>query len=235
MKTKNGFLKALVIAAAGSLALGASAQDKPAALKGNWTAMVTETNGGHLLGNPDAKTKLVEFMSYTCSHCAHFAQEGDGAIKLVYVPTGRMSYEIRHLLRDPVDLTAAMLTHCGSAKKFPLNHQAFMTKHPEWMEKARVTTQAQRARWQFGTLGARLQAIASDLDFYEIMESRGYGRAEVDKCLTDEAKASQMADLSRADIATWDLKGTPSFVLDGQLLEGTHSWADLRPKLDSAL
>lgn len=236
MTKKTGILKAIALAAIGSLALGASAQDKPAAAaKGNWTTMVTETDGGHLLGNPDAKTKLVEFMSYTCSHCAHFAQEGDGAIKLVYVPTGRMSFEIRHLVRDPVDLTAAMLTHCGDAKKFPLNHQAFMSKHAGWMEKARNTTQAQRSRWQFGTLGARLQAIASDLDFYEIMESRGYGRAEVDKCLTDEVKANQIAEASRADVTTYQLRGTPSFVLDGQLLDGTHSWADLRPKLDDAL
>lgn len=236
MKTRSGIFGAFALAAAGSLALSASAQDKPAAeAKGNWMSMVTATKGGHLLGNPEAKTKLVEFMSYTCSHCAHFAQEGDGAIKLVYVPTGRVSYEIRHLVRDPVDLTAAMLAHCGEAKKFPLNHQAFMSTHPEWMEKARKTTQAQRSRWQFGTLGARLQAIASDLDFYEIMEGRGYGRTEIDKCLTDEAKANEIAEASRSDVKTYQLRGTPSFVLDGQLLDGTHSWADLRPKLDEAL
>lgn len=236
MTRTTGLLKALALAGAATLALGASAQNKPAAAaKGNWATAVTETKGGHLLGNPDAKTRLVEFMSYTCSHCAQFSLEGDGAIKLLYVPTGKMSYEIRHLLRDPVDLTAAMLAHCGDVKKFPLNHQAFMSSHGKWMAKAQQTTQAQRARWQFGTLGARLQAIASDLDFYQLMEGRGYGRAQVDKCLTDEAKANALAEMSRADIETWNLRGTPSFVLDGQLLDGTHSWSDLRPKLDSAL
>lgn len=235
MIRKTGILTAVALAGAATLTLGASAQDKPTNPKGNWSMMVTETQGGHLLGNPDAKTRLVEFMSYTCSHCAHFAREGDGAIKLVYVPTGRMSYEIRHLVRDPVDLTALMLAHCGEPKKFPLNHQAFMSSHDEWMAKARTATQAQRSRWQFGTLGARLQAIASDLDFYEIMEARGYGRAELDRCLSDEARATQIAETSRADIATYGLRGTPSFVLDGQLLDGTHSWTDLRPKLDGAL
>jgi protein-disulfide isomerase len=206
---KTGILAAVALAGAATLTLGASAQDKPTNPKGNWSMMVTETQGGHLLGNPDAKTRLVEFMSYTCSHCAHFAREGDGAIKLVYVPTGRMSYEIRHLVRDPVDLTALMLAHCGEPKKFPLNHQAFMSSHEEWM--------------------------ASDLDFYEIMEARGYGRAELDRCLSDEARATQIAETSRADIATYGLRGTPSFVLDGQLLDGTHSWTDLRPQLDGAL
>ncbi|MFA6219558.1 MAG: thioredoxin domain-containing protein [Erythrobacter sp.] len=220
---------------AGTLTPGASAQDRPILKGGNWAAMVTATEGGHLLGNPDAGVKLVEFMSYTCSHCADFAREGDGALKLFYIPTGRMSYEIRHLIRDPVDLTAAMLTHCGEAKKFALNHAAIMSRYPQWIDKARQATQAQQARWQFGTLSARFQAIASDLDFYEIMETRGYSRVEVDKCLADEAKARAIAETSRADIARYDLQGTPSFVLDGQLLAGTHAWEALRPQLDQTM
>ncbi len=232
---KSGLLKTLLIATAGTLALGASAQERSVLKGGNWAAMVTATPGGHLLGNPEAKTKLVEFMSYTCSHCATFAREGDGAIKLLYVPTGKVSYEIRHLVRDPVDLTAALLTHCGDAKKFPGNHEAFMVSHGEWMEKAHHATQAQRSRWQFGSIRARFQAIASDLDFYDIMESRGYSRVQTDLCLSDEAKANELANSSRSNIETYKLQGTPSFVLDGTLLEGTHAWNALQPLLDGAL
>jgi protein-disulfide isomerase len=232
---KAGLLKSILLALAGTLALGASAQDRPIVKGGNWIAMVTATDGGHLLGNPAAKVKLVEFMSYTCSHCADFSREGDGALKLFYIPTGKISYEIRHLIRDPVDLTAAMLTHCGDPKKFALNHEAFMSRFPQWMAKARQTTQAQQSRWQFGTLSARLQAIASDLDFYEIMEARGYSRVQADKCLADEAKARAIAETSRADVTKYGLQGTPSFVLGGQLLESTHAWEVLRPQLDKAL
>lgn len=232
---KSGLLRSILLLAAGSLALGASAQDRPIAKGGNWSAMVTENAGGHILGNPAAKTRLIEFMSYTCSHCADFAREGDGALKLVYVPTGKISYEIRHLVRDPVDLTAVLLTHCGEPKKFALNHEAIMSRYPQWIEKARRATQAQQARWQFGTLSARLQAIASDLGFYEIMETRGYNRVEADKCLADEAKARSLAETSRADIEKYGLQGTPSFILDGQLLDGTHSWEALRPILDKAI
>ncbi|MBX7495421.1 DsbA family protein [Qipengyuania sp. 6B39] len=232
---KAGMFASLLAATAVTFTLGASAQERQILKGGNWSAMVAETNGGHTLGNPEAKTKLIEFMSYTCSHCATFAREGDGAIKLIYVPTGKVSYEIRHLVRDPVDLTASLLAHCGEPKKFPGNHEAFMSRHNQWMEKARNTTQAQRSRWQFGTLGARFQAIASDLDFYEIMETRGISRIEADRCLTDEAKANALADTSRADVQKYGLQGTPSFVLDGELLDGTHSWQALQPKLDSAI
>lgn len=227
-------MAAFALASASLLAVGVTAHGttpaKPAA-KGNWGATVTEVNGGHLIGNPNAKGRLVEFMSYTCSHCADFARSGDGAIKLLYVPTGKVSYEIRHLIRDPIDLTAALAAQCGPTAKFPRNHEALMHKHDEWMAKARTATQAQRARWNFGTFAARAQAIASDLDFYEIMQARGYSRVQLDQCLTDEAKARQIANQSNADVAQYGLRGTPTFLMDGKLIDA-HNWATVQPYLD---
>ena len=228
-------MAALALVGASTLALGANAQERLMKPGGNWAGMLQASDGGHLFGNPEAEKKLIEFMSYTCSHCAEFARKGDAAIKLSYVPTGKISYEVRHLIRDPVDLTAALLTHCGDEKKFGGNHEAIMYRYDEWIEKARKTTQAQRSRWQFGSLSARFQAIASDLDFYDIMETRGYERAEIDQCLTDEAKASALADRSAADAERYGITGTPSFVLDGELLEGTHDWSALEPQLADAL
>ena len=227
-------MAALALVSASTLALGANAQERLMKPGGNWAGMLQASDGGHLFGNPEAEKKLIEFMSYTCSHCAEFARKGDAAIKLSYVPTGKISYEVRHLIRDPVDLTAALLTHCGDEKKFGGNHEAIMYRFDEWMDKARNATQAQRSRWQFGTNSARFQAIASDLDFYEIMETRGYRRADLDRCLSDEAKAKALADTSAADVAKYQLTGTPSFVLDGKLLEA-HDWPSLEKRLKDAI
>jgi protein-disulfide isomerase len=234
VKIKSLAMAALALIGASTLALGANAQERLMKPGGNWAGMLQASDGGHLFGNPEAEKKLIEFMSYTCSHCAEFARKGDAAIKLSYVPTGKISYEVRHLIRDPVDLTAALLTHCGDEKKFGGNHEAIMYRFDEWMDKARNATQAQRSRWQFGTNSARFQAIASDLDFYEIMETRGYRRADLDRCLSDEAKAKALADTSAADVAKYQLTGTPSFVLDGKLLEA-HDWPSLEKRLKDAI
>lgn len=223
-----------MFAAATVLAATAAAQSAPQPgpqKKGNWGAMVTKTEGGHLIGNPEAKGRLVEYMSYTCSHCAEFARTGDGAIKLLYVPTGKVSYEIRHLIRDPIDLTAALAAQCGDPIKFPGNHEALILKHDEWMAKAKKVTQAQKARWSFGSFGSRAQAIASDLDFYQIMERRGYSRTSLDQCLTDEAKAQSIAEQSQSDIEAYSLIGTPTFIMGGKRLDA-HDWAGLQPHLD---
>ena len=170
MQVRGSKLAARLTASMAALALlGTGA----VALAQNWSTTVVASDNGHKVGNPKAKTKLVEFMSYTCSHCADFAREGDAAIKLAYLPKGDVSYEIRHLLRDPFDLTAALLTQCGDPKKFMGNHNAIILSQEDWFEKGRKTTRAQQARWQFGSNGARRQAIASDLGFYELMENRG--------------------------------------------------------------
>ena len=222
---------ALAVLATGSIAQPAK-KKSAAVLAENWAAAVEARDSGHVFGNPEAKARLVEYMSYTCSHCAEFARTGDPAIKLFLVPRGNVSFEIRHMLRDPIDLTAALLTHCGEPEKFLGNHAAIIGRQSEWMETARKATQAQRTRWSFGTHAARWRAIASDLGFYDIMEARGYGRSELDRCLADQAKAEALADATQRDVEALGISGTPSFALDGKLLDGVHSWDALKPHVE---
>lgn len=198
------------------------------AATGNWGATVAETKGGHVMGNPAAKTKVIEFVSYTCPHCAHFEEEAGGAIKLGWVQTGKVAVEVRHIVRDPIDLTAAILTNCGGKDKFFQNHTMFMLSHDKWMSKAQLALPSQRQRWGSGTLAQRWRAIASDLGFYEMMETRGYTRAQVDQCLGNEAKARAIAEESEGNSTTYGVTGTPSFALNGKLLNGVHTWKSLQ-------
>ena len=85
---------------------------------------VVEIEGAHRLGNAEADTRLTEFVSYTCIHCANFEKEAEGALKLIFVRSGKVSVEVRHIVRDPVDLTATLLARCGPADKFFANHTA---------------------------------------------------------------------------------------------------------------
>jgi len=226
--------RSAVLAAAALVATGAGfAQGQASGQASNrdWNATVAETDGGHRIGNPAAKLKLTEYISYTCPHCAAFAREGEPALKAGYIASGRASLEIRHLLRDPVDLTAAMLTNCGPASKFPQNHSAFMLGQDSWIAPMSRATAAQRQRWTTGDMATRRRAIAADFGFYAIMERRGYSRAEADRCLADEAKANRMAEISAADWKKPGIGGTPAFAIDGSVLAGTHSWSMLEPQL----
>lgn len=203
--------------------------------KADWNTTVVETDAGHLIGNPEADHKLVEYISYTCSHCATFAKTGDPALKIAYVHTGKVSVEIRHLLRDPVDLTAALMAHCGDPNRFTLNHNAFMYSQEKWLPIAQSATQAQITRWTNPDRAAARRAIANDFGFYKLMEARGYRVTDLDRCLADDAKATTLANATRDASLTYGIRGTPSFVLNGKLLEGTHSWPVLQQRLDASM
>ena len=212
------------------LAIGAT---KPAAR--NWNqAVALLPAGGHLLGNPAAGVKLVEFVSYTCPHCAHFELQADAPLRVTYVHNGKLSVEVRHLVRDPVDLTAAMLTNCGPKEKFFLNHAAIMRSQATWIKPLEKPTPAQIARWTTGDRVARSRAIATDFKFYPIMASRGYDRTAVDRCLADQPVAERLAKMT-ADAGALGVESTPSFMLNGLLLSGTHDWALLRPQIEARM
>lgn len=216
-------MTALAVAALLSLAAGiVLATDRP-----NWTATVTVTpSGSHVLGNPDAPVKLTEFVSYTCPHCATFQQQSDAPMRLAYVTPGKVSVEVRHLLRDPVDLTVAMLTNCGDPNGFFKRHHAFLYSQDKWIVKMGDMSEAQRKRWTAGEMHVRLQAIADDFDFYAIMAQRGFSRTAVNRCLADTAMARKLADQTE-NAQNFGVSGTPSFALNGILLAATHDWKSL--------
>lgn len=236
MRTLMKTVGLLLAALCGTVLLTAASKPAAPAPKLNWNNVVVRTPlDSHLLGNPNAPVKLVEYISYTCPHCAHFEEESDAQLRIGFVATGKGSIEVRSYVRDPIDLTVALLTHCGPASKFFGNHSAFLRHQTTWMAPLGSLTEAQKARWSNPDFGARTRAIAGDLGLYSLMEARGYDRPDIDRCLGDKALAERLAqhtkDAGDKDFVT----GTPSFLLNGVPLSGTYSWAVLKPQIEARL
>lgn len=227
MRMKSIFAKVAVAFSALAL-LGAA----PAP---HWVNHLETTEHGHRFGNPEAPVKLVEWASYTCPHCAHFAMEGDAAHDLAYLPTGKVSFEIRPFARNIVDIAASLLAQCGDPSRFKVNHALLMHNQSTWLGKAQQLNAEQQQRWGSGPFAARMRAIAGDLDLYELMANNNYTVAELDRCLADEPAAKKIAEQTSADAATYGIKGTPSFAINGKLVEDAYGWEALWPALDAAL
>lgn len=222
---------------AGALVATASPADASPApgSKPNWNATVTQqSDGTFTLGNPNAKVKLTEYVSYTCPHCANFHKQADPALRLTYVLQGKASVTVSQFLRNPVDVTVAMLTNCGDPKRFFTRHNTFMASQDRWLGKMEKFTEAQTGRWTSGPVPGRLRAIASDFDFYSVMAKWSYSRSQVDRCLADTAMMKRLEGQTKAAIDL-GVEGTPSFALEGNLLTGTHDWKALAPQIDARL
>ena len=200
-----------------------------------WTHTVSLLpDGAHLIGNPDAPVRLTEYLSYTCPDCATFDVQSGAALQISYVASGKVAIEVRHLVRGPVDQVAAMLADCGPPEKFALNHSALLRSQDRWRTMLNRAGPAQKQRWSTGTLLARGRAVADDMGFYKIMESRGIDRSATDACLGDATLANRIGEQSKAGYAL-GIKTVPSFLINGTLLETAHSWAELRPQIDASL
>lgn len=205
-------------------ALAAPAKPDPA------VTVVATAEGGHLVGRPGAPLKLVEYLSYTCPHCARFEVEAGDTIALTLVRSGKGSIEYRPLMRNIIDVAATLLATCGAPAKFPGNHAALLRGQAKWLL---PPSEAQQQRWKTGDFAARMRAIAADMYLYPLFEARGYSRVELDQCLANEKLANTIAAENRKAMAEFKLQGTPSFLINGALQEG-HDWASLRPALMAA-
>lgn len=199
---------------------------------GDWQTTIKRTERGHLIGNPEAKTQLVEFISYTCPHCADFAVQGEPAIELALLMPGKIGVEVRPVIRNALDLTVSLLVQCGDPAGFKDRHRAFMLSQNEWLGKAANAPQSQQAIWGRGDKASRMNA-ANALGLSAMLAKQGQSLAMLDACVMDDVAARQLLDNSRADYAEFGVPGTPSFAMDGKLLNEVHSWPALYPVLSA--
>lgn len=216
------------IAAASLLALG-SAVVVAAPAKPAWLSTFTVSSmGGHIIGNPAATTKVVEYASYTCGHCAHFEVDEAPLLKNAYVATGKASFEIRNLVRDPLDLTAALLARCGGKGRFFGNHKHLMVTQGQWANGSKIS-KATGAQLEADNLVGFMQGAYTELGLNTIMQARGVTAAQAKACLADGAALKQVIAMTE-EADKIGITGTPSFTVNGKLVEA-HNLAGLKPHL----
>lgn len=204
----------------------------PAPAGQSWNETASESpEGGYIVGNPDAPLKLMEYASLTCPHCAVFSQDASGPIEK-YIDSGVVSYELRNQIHDPLDLTMAMLVRCGTDESFhPLSTQVWANLEPI-ITKAQANPEALNAAIQ-ADANTRYQKIAEAAGLIDFFAARGISRDQAMQCLANGKEAEQIASNSETQSEKLNVTGTPTFFLNGKLLEG-NTWAQIEPALQKA-
>lgn len=201
---------------------------------GGWTEQVVATpEGGMLMGNPDAKAKLIEYASYTCPHCAALDQEGMPEIRQ-YVGTGRLSYELRPFVRDPYDLTAALLARCGGPGPFFALTDQLYSQQQEWIGNVQNITPADQKKIQALPAPRQFPALARAMGLNAFAGQRGIPEAKAAQCLSDQTQQDRLVQIRNEGQQKYQIEGTPSFILNGEVI-GSFEWKGLKPKLVAAM
>ncbi len=199
---------------------------------GDWTKMVTQTpEGGFRMGNPNADVKLVEFASMTCPTCARFAAEGDEPLIQNYVKTGRVSFEIRNHLRDGLDMAMSLIARCGGPERFfPLTDALFKSQKELFARVQAAPPEQQQAAAQSP------QSLGQLAGLQQWAAQRGLPSAKSGACLASQQEAERLVQMATDTQTQYpEFQGTPTFVINGELVKDAAVWEDLEPKIRDAL
>lgn len=207
----------------------------PAPTGSNWADTVKATaDGGFIMGNPDAPIKIVEFASMTCSHCADFAAKGFPPLRDKYVNSGKVSFELRNYIRDPLDMTASLLARCGGAEPFfPLSDEIFGYQ-TTLFEKAQGLGEAGYKAALESPADQRFVKLGQSTGLVEFVMQRGISEDQAKQCLSDSKTAEKLAENVQKAGTAYQIEGTPTFLMNGQKLDNVSNWPALEAKLREA-
>jgi len=155
--------------------------------------------GDMALGADDgAKVVLVEYASATCPHCAAFHKDVWPKLKADYIDTKKIRFIFREFpLNDPA-LAAFMIARAAPKESyFPLIDVFF------------------------DTLETWAQDPATGL--LNIAKQAGFTQEKFDATLKDEKLAKGIMEIRDGGVK-FGVKGTPSFFLNGKILEGEQTY-----------
>ena len=199
----------------------------------DWRASARVTPAGAVVvGNPAAKVKLVEYLSFTCSHCADFSAESKVPLHDSLVRRGVVQVETRAAVRDGFDMAAWTIARCVPASKFAAVSGDIFARQAAWSEKGTAWVTANGAKIKDQPFPKQLRAFADGAGLTAIGMRHGLTAAAFDQCVANPALARQLDAMTKAAFAR--IPGTPGFEVNGTLAKDVGNWAGLQPVLATA-
>lgn len=209
--TMNTLWRALPLAAALLTAAPAAfAADTPSAAAAPTVAAVPAvTAADRVLGRADAPVTVIEYASFTCSHCAAWTNDVLPDFKTRYIDTGKVRLVFRDLPTQPVQVaaTAAAIGRCAAPGRF------FDVAHHFMAEQAAAVASGNARDWYVGAIAAS-----------------GRTQPQIEACLADPATGETLQKDIEAAVAA-GVDSTPAFFVNGKRV-ADHSVETLSAAID---
>lgn len=166
------------------------------------------------LGSPDAKVKIAEYASFTCSHCANFHETVFKPLKADYIDTGKVQFIAKEVYFDRPGLWAAMIARCGGDMKYFGISDILFSTQSEWP-------------------ASQDPAVVVE-NLKKIGRSAGMEDAAMDVCMKDAATAQAMIDHSEAGMTADGVEGTPTLIING-VKHSNMGYPELKAIIDAEL
>lgn len=225
-------LLAILATGMASLALAAPPPVKRAAqaakpAPADWSKVARLTPAGSIvIGNPAAKVKIVEYLSFTCPHCAAFAKESAATLKGQMVKSGSTSLEFRPLTSNQLDLGAAIIARCVGPSRYAATVEAIFDRQQEWIPLGVNFVNRELRRFAAEKPIEQLRITAQSIGLNEIAKAQGLTDAQIKACFANPQIVNPVLKIG-AD-ASKIIQFTPTFYVGGRDTK-VYDWPSLEP------
>ena len=195
-------------------------------------AQDTPPPGVWVIGRADAPVRVVEYLSFTCSHCAE-QEAATGPQLEALVKRGTVALETRHALRDPIDFGVAVMARCQGPAAYEGNKLALFAAQDAWLPRAAAYVQANQARLATMEPAVAYLDLLTASGVLDLMAARGLTKAKAQACLSDPAEAEMLRAQTTEAWQGRGIAGTPTTIVNGQVVDG-HDWPTLEAAIRAA-
>lgn len=166
-----------------------------------------------VLGKADAPITIVEYASTTCPHCATFHKGTLPEVKKNWIETGKAKLIYRDFPTGPAGLSigASMIAHCAGPERYFGVLGLIMEGQDKWMRSDNPLDVLKKM--------VRLAGMTGD---------------DVDACLKRQDLANAIQSRAQDGGKKHGVQSTPSFLINGKLVEGALPYAEFDKALKAA-
>lgn len=166
------------------------------------------------IGALDAPVKIVEYLSFTCPHCAHFHADVYPKLKAEYIDTGKVRLEYHEVYFDRYGLWAAMMARCGGEMRYFGITDILYDTQSDW--------------------AASDDPAAVVASLKKIGRTAGMDDATLDACMNDADMAKALVAHYETNFKADGIEGTPTFIINGTK-HSNMSYEDMKALIDAEL
>ena len=167
-----------------------------------------------VIGDKDAPITIIEYASMSCSHCANFHNNTLEKLKIEYIDTGKVKFVFRDFPFNYPALLGSMMMRCIPNDLRYTYMNALYKLQKTWVDRENSVTKQ---------------------ELYKIMQSGGMTKEDFEACISNVDIENEILTGLMLAQKEFNIRSTPSFLVNGELIEGNKSIKEFRQIIDKIL
>ena len=166
-----------------------------------------------VIGNKDAKIRIIAYESLTCSHCANFHIDVLPNLKKEYIDTGIAKIEFRHFPLDVAAFNASKIAQCKNDGSSDILNKLYLNQ-TKWIK------------------GNTIEEVNNNLKKFLVAEGI---KVDFNKCTNDKNIEDFVLNDRIEGVKKFKVNATPTIIINNKKFEKSLNYKNLKNSLEKLI